>query len=190
MMRSLAGSLLGAVLAAAFYMVLIDTVDLPEVYAAIGAVLLASAGYEAARRQSVGEARISPAWLARGWRVVASVPGQILLVSWEALAQLVAPRETRGSLRAVPFRAGGEGSLDVGRRALAEGLGSLAPNTIVIGVDDDHASSGVRSWLACRAACAPEAGAWCSVCAGCIPATSATTSRGGRPPRRCSAEPA
>lgn len=70
--------------------------------------------------------------------MVASVPRQILYVSWEALAQLVAPRETRGSLRAVPFRAGEEGSLDVGRRALAEGLGSLAPNTIVIGVDGDH----------------------------------------------------
>ena len=137
-MRSLASWLLGIVLAAAFYMVLIDTVDLPELYAAIGAVLLAGAGYEAARRQGVGEARVRPRWVARGWRVTASVPRQILWVSWEALAQLVAPRKTRGSLRAVAFRAGGEGSLDVGRRALAEGLGSLAPNTIVIGVDEER----------------------------------------------------
>ena len=38
----------------------------------------------------------------------------------------------------MPFRAGGDGSRDVGRRALAEGLGSLAPNTIVIGVDDER----------------------------------------------------
>ena len=137
-LRSLASSLLGVVLAAAFYMVLIDTVDLPELCVAIGAVLLAGAGYEAARRQGVGEARVLPGWVARGWRVIAGVPRQILLVSGEAFAQLVTPRETRGSLRAVPFRAGGEASLDVGRRALAEGLGSLAPNTIVIGVDDEH----------------------------------------------------
>ncbi|HEX3975204.1 MAG TPA: hypothetical protein VHW96_03020 [Solirubrobacteraceae bacterium] len=137
-MRSLAGSLLGVLLAAAFYMVLIDTVDLPEVYAAIAAVLLAGAGYEAARRQGVAEARVSPRWLARGWRVIVSIPRQIAWVSWQALAQLVAPRQTRGTLRAVPFRAGGEGSGDVGRRALAEGLGSLAPNTIVIGIDGEH----------------------------------------------------
>jgi hypothetical protein len=136
--RSLAGHLLGAVVAAAFYMVLIDTVDLPEVYAAIGALLLAGAGYEAARRQGLCEARVSPAWVARGWRVLASIPLQIVWVSWEALAQLVAPRATRGTLRAVPFEAGGDDAGDVGRRALAEGLGSLAPNTIVIGIDSDR----------------------------------------------------
>lgn len=134
----MAGFMAGAALAAAFYMVLIDTVDLPEVYAGIGAVLLSAAGYEAARRQGVAEARVSPAWVARGWRVVASIPRQIAWVSWHAVAQLMAPRESRGTLRAVPFRAGGTASSDVGRRALAEGLGSLAPNTIVVGIDDER----------------------------------------------------
>lgn len=38
----------------------------------------------------------------------------------------------------MPFRGGGDGSDDVGRRALAEGLGSLAPNTIVIGIDGEN----------------------------------------------------
>ena len=137
-MRSAAGFLTGAVLAAAFYMVLIDTVDLPELYAAISGVLLGGAAYEAARRQGIAEARISASWLVRGPRVIASIPRQIGWVSWQALAQLVAPRESRGTLRAVTFRAGGEGSDDVGRRALAEGLGSLAPNTIVIGIDSER----------------------------------------------------
>ncbi len=137
-LRSLAGFALAALLAAAFYMALIDTVDLPELYAAIGAVVLAAAGFEAARRQGIAEARVSARWLAGGWRVIASVPRQIVWVSWEALAQLVAPRNRRGTLRAVTFRAGGEGSSDVGRRALAEGLGSLAPNTIVIGIDEER----------------------------------------------------
>ena len=92
----------------------------------------------AARRQGIAEAGVSPRCLARGGRVITSVPRQIAWISWEAVAQVVAPRETRGTLRAVPFRAGGEGSSDVGRRALAEGLGSLAPNTIVIGIDDER----------------------------------------------------
>jgi hypothetical protein len=129
---------LGLALGAGFYMVLIDTVDPPELYAGLGAVLLAGVAYEAARRQKVAEARVSLRWLRRGWRVIASIPRQIAWVSWQALAQLVAPREARGSLRAVPFRAGGDGSGDAGRRALAEGLGSLAPNTIVIGIDGER----------------------------------------------------
>ncbi len=137
-MRSPAAVGLGFALGAAFYMVLIDTVDLPELYAGIGAALLAGAAYEAARRQGVAEARVSPRWLGRGGRVIASIPRQIAWLSWQAIAQLVAPREDRGSLRAVPFRAGGDGSSDVGRRALAEGLGSLAPNTIVIGIDGER----------------------------------------------------
>lgn len=128
----------GFVLGAVFYMVLIDTVDLPELYAATGAVLLAGAAYLAARHEGIAEARISPRWLGRGGRVIASIPRQIVWVCWQALAQLVAPREARGTLRAVSFRAGGVGSSDVGRRALAEGLGSLAPNTIVIGIDEEH----------------------------------------------------
>ncbi len=137
-MRSLAGFTLGALLAAAFYMALIDTVDLPELYAAIAAVLLGGAAYEAARRQGIAEARVSGRWVARGWRVVGSIPRQIVLVSWQALAQLVSPQEARGTLRAVPFHAGGDGPSDTGRRALAEGLGSVAPNTIVIGVDTER----------------------------------------------------
>jgi Na+/H+ ion antiporter subunit len=137
-LRSLAATALGFGLGAAVYMVLIDTVDLPELYAGIGAVLLAGAGYEAARRQRIAEARVSWRWVVRGWRVVVSVPRQIGLVSWQAVAQLVAPRTARGALRAVSFRAGGQGESDVGRRALAEGLGSLAPNTIVIGIDRER----------------------------------------------------
>jgi multisubunit Na+/H+ antiporter MnhE subunit len=136
-MRSLAAALLGFMLAAAFYMVLIDTVDLPELYAAIAAVLLGGASYGAARHQGVAEAEMSWRWMARVPRVLASVPPQIAIVSWEAVAQLFRPRARRGTFRAVPFRAGGDGSQDAGRRAMAEGVGSLAPNTIVIGIDGD-----------------------------------------------------
>ncbi|HLH15186.1 MAG TPA: hypothetical protein VKV16_10390, partial [Solirubrobacteraceae bacterium] len=39
---------------------------------------------------------------------------------------------------AVPFRFGDpENPRDAGRRALAEALGSLAPNTIILGVDPE-----------------------------------------------------
>lgn len=66
-----------------------------------------------------------------------NVPAHILLVGREAVAQCARPKAARGTFRAVSF-AGGEQPEDVGRRALSEALGSLAPNTIVIGVDTDR----------------------------------------------------
>lgn len=137
-MKHPASALLGVLIGGAFYLLLIDTVSAPELYAGAGATLLAAIAFEVSREVGLAEATISPAWLVRGWRVIASVPRHIVLVSWAALAQLVAPRSVRGRFRAVPFRAGGDGVRDVGRRALSEALGSLAPNTIVVGVDPDR----------------------------------------------------
>jgi hypothetical protein len=55
----------------------------------------------------------------------------------EAVAQLFSYKRERGSFRAIPFK-GGDGEYDRGRFALTDILGSLAPNTIVIGVDPDE----------------------------------------------------
>jgi hypothetical protein len=71
--------------------------------------------------------------------VLIRVPGDIAGVSIAALVQLTARRASYGALRAVPFgdREGGgdDPATAAGRRALAEALGSLTPNTIVLGVD-------------------------------------------------------
>jgi hypothetical protein len=125
----------GFVLAGSFYLLLIDTTDLPELYAGVGACALAAAAFEVSREQGFAEVSISPLWLTGAWRLVLRVPADIARVSVMAVRQAVAPRPVRGTLRAVPFGACGDDSSDVGRRALAEALGSLAPNTIVIGVD-------------------------------------------------------
>jgi hypothetical protein len=128
----------GLALGGAFYLLLIDTTSSPELYAGIGAMLLAGAAFEVSREQGFSEAALSPRWLLRGGRVLWRVPAQILIVCGQAFAQLLDHKPTRGRLRAVPFRAGGEGSHDAGRRALTEALGSLTPNTIVIGIDRDR----------------------------------------------------
>ncbi|MDQ6835346.1 MAG: Na+/H+ antiporter subunit E [Actinomycetota bacterium] len=136
-MRKLVGAISGAALAASFYLLLIDTTSLPELYAMAGVVLLAGLAFLASLQQGFTEASIRPRWLLRGYRPLLGVPRQIALVAVEAAAQLIHPRRTRGRLRAIPF-AGGEGPHDIGRRALSEALGSLAPNTIVIGVDPER----------------------------------------------------
>lgn len=133
-MRRLRLVALGVALAAPFYLLLIDTASLPELYVIPAVVLLVGLSVFVASGQEITGAIVSPAWLLRGWRALSRVPLDIGLVCVELVAQLRRLEPRRGQLRAVRFR-GGEDGHDVGRAALTESLGSFAPNTIVIGVD-------------------------------------------------------
>jgi hypothetical protein len=136
-MRRLGTVIVAVAVTTGFYLVLIDTVSSPELYAMAGIVLLAAVAFLASLEQEFTEAAVKGGWLPRAWRPIISVPAHSLLVSREALAQCVHPREARGGFRTVSFAAG-EQPEDIGRRALSEALGSLAPNTIVIGVDTER----------------------------------------------------
>jgi multisubunit Na+/H+ antiporter MnhE subunit len=129
----------GFVLAGAFYLLLIDTTSLPELYVGAPVALLAGIVFEAAREQTFPEATIALSWLCGAWRAARQIPPDIVRVSLAAFGQLLSPNKRPGRLRVVKFRYGSrESSRDAGRRALAEAFGSLAPNTIVIGVDPDR----------------------------------------------------
>jgi multisubunit Na+/H+ antiporter MnhE subunit len=123
---------------AALWMLLVDTVLAPELLAGAGVATFAAAGAELAREQRLARVSISPRWLTRAWRPLANVPRDIALVTVAAFRQLADPVPERGRLRVIPFRARGDVPPDNGRRALAEALGSLAPNTIVVGVDPER----------------------------------------------------
>jgi hypothetical protein len=140
MWRRVAIGIGGLLLGGAFYLLTVDTTDLPELYVLAGVALLCGIAFEVSREQAFEEAALRPALLARAWRAAVRVPRDIAIVSWEALKQLVAPKRSRGTFRAVRFRdrSSASPSRDAARRALAEALGSLAPNTIVIGVDREH----------------------------------------------------
>jgi hypothetical protein len=125
--------------AGAFYLLLIDTTSSPELYAGAGAALLAALVCATANRHGLRGGRPGRVAPLRIIRALAQVPADVFWVSAAALAQLVSPRPTCGRMRAVPFRYGSaEDSGDMSRRALTEHLGSLAPNTIVLGVDEEH----------------------------------------------------
>lgn len=137
-MRRLLAPLLIVALSGGFYLVLIDTADLPELYAMCGVVLLALIAFQASRAQGFTEASISLKSLSSAWRPLAQVPVDIGTLTGVALAQLAAgKRGPVGTFRAVRFK-GGDSEADRGRQALAEAFGSLAPNTIVIGIDPDR----------------------------------------------------
>jgi multisubunit Na+/H+ antiporter MnhE subunit len=136
-MRRLAVAGLALALAAGFYLLLIDTISTPELYAGAGVVLLAGLAFTMSREQGLTEASIAPLWLLAGWRAVARVPRDVVVLCWTALRQLCVPSRSRGTFRAIPFK-GGQAPRDVGRAALTEILGSLAPNTVVIGIDAER----------------------------------------------------
>jgi multisubunit Na+/H+ antiporter MnhE subunit len=135
-MRRLTFLLVGFVLAGAFYLLLVDTTSLPELYVLGGVGLLGGVAFEASREEGFPEGRFSALWFRRAWRAFARVPLDMGLVCVEALAQLFTRRRVRGNFRAVPFK-GGDDPEARGRFALTDILGSLAPNTIVIGIDPD-----------------------------------------------------
>jgi hypothetical protein len=135
-MRRIAITLTGFVFAGGFYLLLVDTTSLPELYVLVAVALLAALAFEASREQGFPEARFSPAWLKPAWRLILRVPLDALLLSRAAAVQLRRREQVRGEFRAVPFTAG-DGERDRGRYAMTEIVGSLAPNTIVIGVDPD-----------------------------------------------------
>jgi hypothetical protein len=123
-------------IAGGLYLLLIDTTSLPELLVAVGAAMIAATGYELAReQQTAGGIGIQLRWLARAHRALAKVPADIVFVSFAAFRQLVRPKAVNGRFRAVPFQCGAENDIETGRMALAESLGSFAPNTIIVGVD-------------------------------------------------------
>jgi hypothetical protein len=128
----------GALLGGPLYLVLIDTVDTPELIAGGVATLLAAAVYEVSYSQGFADAAFRVRDLMKVGRAFAQVPRGIAVVSLEIVRQTVRPRSTRGRISSRPFETGNEDGYDLGRRAMAEALGSLAPDSFVIGVDPDR----------------------------------------------------
>jgi hypothetical protein len=129
---------LGSAIGGAFYLLLIDNSSGPELYVLAGVALGCGVTFTLAREQDFVGARFKLRYLSRWWRLIIAIPRDIALLCWEALAQLVSPQPVRGRFRAVRYSAVEEDPFDTGRRALTEAFGSVAPNTVVVGVDAER----------------------------------------------------
>lgn len=132
------GFLVAVGLGGGFYLQLIDTTSLPELYVLAGVALACGIGFQLAREQGFVEARVSPWWLGRSWRLIWRIPSDVAIVCCEAVDQLVRPRRSRGSFRVTRFAATDETPDAAGRRALAETVGSISPNTVIVGIDTER----------------------------------------------------
>jgi hypothetical protein len=119
------------------YLALVDTRQHPEL--ALGALVAAVAASAAVGIRSARKLRgsLDPSLLravpVAGWRFVVE---SFLILGY--LVARVVGRAGPGRFRTAPFRHGDDGRRDVARRALSEAVGSLAPNTIVVGIDPDR----------------------------------------------------
>jgi hypothetical protein len=135
--RAVAWSL-GWAFSAALYLLLIDITDLPELIVGAGAAVLAATGVELAREQGLVGESIRIRWLLRAYRPLVKVATDIVLVSMAAFRAVVRRDPQQGRFRAVRFGGGQDQRHESGRRALAEALGSFAPNSVVVGIDDER----------------------------------------------------
>jgi hypothetical protein len=117
------------------YLLLIFKTEPAEIVAAVICGAISATATELVRRQ--GTVRIAlPGW---GWlRAVAALPRHTIRDTWRLLGVLwrviVRREDVRGRYIALPFKgARGRSPEAAGRRAVAKLVGSVAPNTLVVG---------------------------------------------------------
>jgi multisubunit Na+/H+ antiporter MnhE subunit len=122
---------------AALYLLLADTVVVPEL--ATGAVAAALGATAAALvRRARPAPRPQARWLGAALRPLLGVIGDLAPLARVLVVRGILRRPGAGALVEVPFRATSDDPDDVAHRALTQALGSLAPNTVVVDIDKER----------------------------------------------------
>jgi multisubunit Na+/H+ antiporter MnhE subunit len=123
------------VLLAGLWLALVDTVVVPELVAGAIAAAIAATGAVIVRGQRRLLLRPRARWMRHAAGPIArTVPelGPLAVALWR---RGVRRRDERGRLVEVPYTAVGDDPTDAAHRAFTQALGSLAPNTVVVGID-------------------------------------------------------
>ena len=118
----------------AIWLAFVDTFNSEEVALGLVAAAIAATAAEVVRSQELVRFRMDPRWL----RDVPQLPWQVLRDCWlltVALWRHCTGRPVRGVFRVVPFPGEADDASSAGRRALVTALVSVAPNTVVVGVE-------------------------------------------------------
>jgi multisubunit Na+/H+ antiporter MnhE subunit len=122
----------------AFWLLLVDTVKVPELCAGAVAAALGASFMAAVRRQGIVSFRPRVRWLLASVTVVPRAVADLGVLVSVLARRVVLRRDVRGGFRAVPFRHRGVGGDATARRVLTKLVASFAPNTIVLDVDEDR----------------------------------------------------
>jgi multisubunit Na+/H+ antiporter MnhE subunit len=116
------------------WLAFVDTLAPAEVVLGLVAAAVAATAAELVRAQGLVRFRLEPRWL----RGVAGVPWRVVGDTWllaVALWRHLTGRPVRGVFRVVPFPSEADDARSGARRALVTGIVSVAPNTMVVGVE-------------------------------------------------------
>ncbi|MHB1468242.1 MAG: Na+/H+ antiporter subunit E [Solirubrobacteraceae bacterium] len=119
----------------AAWFLLVDTSSIAELLAGAASAAVAAALTVLAREEGLFEPAL---WIGIGFlaRALIRVPADLALLARQLLRAL-AGRQSRGRLHEIELELPDSSRGDA-RRAAIELIGSIAPNTIVLGVDDRH----------------------------------------------------
>ena len=116
------------------WLAFVDTLAIQEVVAGLVAAAIAATAAELAWSQDLVRFRLDPRWL----RGLPGLPWQVLRDTWlltVALWRHCTGNPVRGVFRVVPFPSDADDARSAARRALVTVLASVAPNTVVVGVE-------------------------------------------------------
>ena len=121
----------------ALWLAFVGTLATAEVVLGLVAAAVAATAADLVRAQDLVRFRMEVRWL----RGLGGIPWQVLRDTWLLAAALwrhLRGRPVRGVFRVVPFPTEQDDARAAARRALATGIVSVAPNTMVVGVEDDQ----------------------------------------------------
>jgi multisubunit Na+/H+ antiporter MnhE subunit len=126
------------VLLMGFWVAVDDSIAPAELGAGAGAAALGAFVAELAGHQAATRFRPRIGWLAEAARLPGQVARDTVIVFSALARRLLRGEQPASGFRELPVRFGGENIEDVTRRVLLVGGNSLAPNTFVLGVDENR----------------------------------------------------
>jgi multisubunit Na+/H+ antiporter MnhE subunit len=125
-------------LCAALWLALVDRVKLDELLTGVVAAALGATAAVLVRQQRRTLLRPRARWLRSAWRPALALVSDLWPLARVLVVRGVLRRRETGRLTSVPFAQTGHDPREAAFRVLTATLGSLGPNTIVLGVDEDE----------------------------------------------------
>jgi multisubunit Na+/H+ antiporter MnhE subunit len=126
------------VLLAALYLVLADNPAVPELVVGAVAAAIGATGAVLTRRQRRELLRPRIRWLRGAWRPATGLFTDLVPLTRALVTRGILRRAGAGDLVAVPVTIAGDAGERAAYAAFSEALGSLAPNSIVVDVDEER----------------------------------------------------
>jgi len=137
--RGLAAAWLGWwVVLAALYLLLADNTVLPELITGAVIAAIGATGAVLVRGQRRMLLRPRGRWLLRAWRPLLGLVTDLVPLTRVLVTRGVLRRTAPGGLVELPYAHTGDDPTGAAHRALTQVLGSLAPNTVVVDIDEER----------------------------------------------------